>query len=310
MYTDGPIQIASFYRFTDFSAEQIQAIKDGIEALEATLGLHGLVILGTEGINTTLSFSKDSADAVHKSLNEILSLSDLQIKTSFTHKHPFNDLKVKIRDEIVTLGRADLKPDSPFNRHLSPDEWDRVLREEDVIVLDTRNDYEYQIGHFKGALNPKTREFTEFPQYLQNADLPKDKKILIYCTGGIRCEKAILEMEQQGYQNVYQLEGGILNYVEKHPNKAWQGECFVFDYRVAVDQDLKPSSTYRLCPHCGQPGKTRIDCDQCGVEATVCDVCLNDGQPDHKTCSKNCAHHFRMGHKSTRVHWDGLKRQV
>lgn len=308
MYQDGHIQISSFYKFAPLRPEQVASIKENLEQLAKAQDLHGLVIVGNEGINTTLSFEKARSIEIKHQIFAAIDLGEFFTKDSFTTKHPFNDLKIKIRDEIVTLGRTSLVPASPFNRHLSPEDWNQVLKSEDVLVIDTRNSYEYDIGHFKGAVNPNIEEFTEFPKFLQDNEIPKDKKILIYCTGGIRCEKAILEMDQQGFTNVHQLEGGILNYLEKFPNDQWQGECFVFDYRVAVDQDLKPSEAYRLCPHCGQPGKEKIECIQCGVEAIACAKCLNDGQPGHQTCSKNCAHHLRMGHKSTRIHHDGLKR--
>jgi UPF0176 protein len=266
-----------------------------------------LVILGPEGINTTLSFPRDLEEKVKTELTAILAMGEFFFKDSYADKYPFHDFKIKIRPEIVTLQRTDLVPDGRPHRHLSPDEWNRVLKTEDVLLIDTRNSYEYEVGHFKGAVDPQTREFTSYPEFLKKAQVPKDKKILIYCTGGIRCEKAILEMEDQGYQNVYQLDGGILNYLEKHPNDMWEGECFVFDYRVAVDQNLNPSQTYRLCPHCGQPAKTKINCVQCGMEAICCDHCLELGQEQH-TCSKNCAHHFRMGHRSKKIHHDGLRR--
>src|SRR5690606_20787568 len=154
---------------------------------------HGLMILGKEGVNATVSYPRAHQSAVKDQLLVLFPIHASDFKDSFADKHPFNGLKVKVRDEIVTLGRADLVPNSRRN-HLAPDEWNRVLKEEDVVVIDTRNDYEYRIGHFKGAINPNTSEFTEFPKYLKESGISPEKKILIYCTGGIRCEKAILEM--------------------------------------------------------------------------------------------------------------------
>lgn len=294
MYQDGQIQITTFYKFYPLSQDQVDSIKYSLDELGKTYDLKGLVILGTEGVNATISYLKSEAQLIREEVLKALNIGDLKFKDSFADKHPFDELKAKQRPEIVTLGRTDLVPLSENHRHISPEEWNRVLKEEeDVLVIDTRNDYEYEVGHFKGAINPDTEEFTEFPEFLKKSKIPTDKKVLIYCTGGIRCEKAILDMEEQGYKNVYQLDGGILNYLEKFPNSQWDGECFVFDYRVAVDQNLKPSETYRLCPHCGQPGKTKIKCTDCSTEAIVCQTCL-DLAADKHSCSKHCAYRIRF----------------
>jgi UPF0176 protein len=299
------IQIITFYKFIDFTDLDLKKIKATILGLEESLELKGLVILASEGINTTLSVKKVNAEKLKESIKELLKIPDLFFKDSFSDRHPFHDLKVKFRPEIVTLNRPEFKAKDK-HRHLSPKEWQAVIDSGDAVLLDTRNDYEYKIGHFKGAINPQISEFTEFPDYLKKSGIPKDKKVLIYCTGGIRCEKAIYEAEAQGYNNVYQLDGGIINYLKEFPFKSWDGECFVFDYRVAVDQELKPSEKWLLCPHCGDPGDKKIDCCQCGVKAVICEKCLNLKQ-DKLTCSKNCAHHYRMGHRSKRIHWDGLR---
>src|SRR5262249_18433563 len=151
------------------------------------------------------------------------------------------------------------------------------------------------------------QEFKEFPKKLKDAGIPKEKKVLIYCTGGIRCEKAILEMNRQGYQSVQQLQGGILNYLREFPQQDFEGECFVFDYRVAVDQGLAPTQAYLLCPHCGQPGKEKVVCSQCGRTETVCRNCLSRGQ---QTCSKNCAHHAEIGSNSRKTHRQELRKRA
>jgi UPF0176 protein len=160
-------------------------------------------------------------------------------------------------------------------------------------MIDTRNWYEYKIGTFQGALNPDIEKFTDFPEYIEKQGISKDKKMLIFCTGGIRCEKGILELQQQGYEKVYQLEGGILNYLAQYPRDEFKGECFVFDHRVAVDQNLSPSKNYVLCPHCGQPGDTSIVCKRCDHEDKICESCA---QLTYKkeTCSKNCAHQWEL----------------
>ncbi len=160
-------------------------------------------------------------------------------------------------------------------------------------MLDTRNRYETEIGQFKGAVIPPIDTFREFPAYLQQSQFDKSKPFLIYCTGGIRCEKAALEMKRQGFDKVYQLDGGILRYFETSQAKAWEGECFVFDYRVAVDKQLQPTSNYKFCPHCGQPGKEHIACTRCDTPAQVCHHCLAR-EAARASCSKNCAYHLRL----------------
>jgi UPF0176 protein len=194
----------------------------------------------------------------------------------------------------VTLGTPELVPSEGVNHHLSPAEWNQVLKtENDFVMIDTRNWYETQIGTFKGALDPKTEQFTEFPEFVEKQKIPQDKKMLIFCTGGIRCEKGILELQRRGYKNVYQLEGGILNYLKEYPNDQFEGECFVFDHRVALDQNLQPSTKYGLCPHCGQPSEIKIDCLRCDSEELICVDCAKlEFKKD--TCSKNCAHQWKL----------------
>lgn len=301
------VAVTTFYKFSPIPEDRLESLRSEIEALCQRFAARGLMIMGVEGVNTTMSLQTENLAEFQKQISELLGMGPLKFKDSLSPKHPFRDFRAKIKAEIVTLARTDLVP-SGQRRHLSPEEWSQALHD-DVVVIDTRNSYEYELGHFKNALNPETEEFTEFPDYLQKAQIPKDKKILIYCTGGIRCEKAILEMEEQGYRNVYQLEGGILNYLAQKPNEDFVGECFVFDYRVAVDQNLNPTHIYRLCPHCGQPGKTPIQCIQCGEDSINCDKCLSISE-EHKTCSKNCAHHFRMGHVTRRKHKDSKRPYV
>ena len=298
------VLITTFYKFSEFRAltflqEEFlrQAIRDSVR---------GLLLIGQEGCNGTLSGTKEAISRFKKLIHR--HLGSLAFKDSWSDKHPFHDMKVKIKREIVSLNRPDIIPHNQ-HFHLSPQQWHQTLEEEDILMLDTRNKYETQIGHFKGAIDPKLNEFNEFPKYLKNSGLPKDKKMLMYCTGGIRCEKALLLAREQGYNNVYQLDGGILNYLKEFSHQQFQGECFVFDYRVAVDQQLKPSKKYRLCPHCGEPGDQEIECGQCGREDVVCLDCLSQSA-EFKTCSKNCAHHFSLGHVTKKPHLDGHRKRI
>lgn len=286
--------VSTFYKFVPL--ENPQNARDLITAKAKELQILGLMIIGREGLNCTVSApSQAKLDQFKFWCRDQFNMgTDLLFKDSESEKQPFPRFIIKIRDEIVTLGTPDLVPDDKKNHHLSPDEWNEVLKnEKDFLLVDTRNWYETKIGTFKGAINPGIDQFTEFPQYMEKNKIPKDKKLLIFCTGGIRCEKGILELQRQGYDNVYQLEGGIINYMQEHPNDQFEGECFVFDQRVALDAELKPSEKYGLCPHCGQPAATSVQCKRCDTEALICDEC-DKLQWKKDTCSKNCAYQFQL----------------
>lgn len=290
--------ISAFYHFTPLN--NLESIKAELMAKAKELKMIGLLILGPEGINTTCSsFDKECLEQFKKWIVQRFDAPNIAFKDSECEKAPFPRYKVKIREEIVTTGIPGVLPPTGKNYHLSPSEWNRVMKEEDdYVVIDTRNWYEYNIGTFKGALNPDIEKFTEFGEYIEQQGIAKDKKMLIFCTGGIRCEKGILDLHHQGYNNVFQLEGGILNYLKEYPNDQYDGECFVFDHRVAVDQNLKPSERYDLCPHCGQPGDTVIECSRCDYGQKICVTCHQE-EIKKETCSKNCANQWKM--------WPGKK---
>ncbi len=293
--------VSTFYKFLHI--KDVEGTKKALEDRAEQLGMRGLVILGSEGVNSTVAAPSEEAMELFKAfIRETFNSPEQIFKNSFAPSAPFRRFKVKIREEIVTLGTPELFPDLAKNHHLTPEEWNKVLKEEsDFLLIDTRNWYETKIGTFKGAINPGIDVFTEFPQWLEEQNYSKDKKMLIFCTGGIRCEKGILELQRQGYNNVFQLEGGILKYIEDKPNDQFEGECFVFDHRVAVDQNLEPSKKYKLCPHCGQPAEIKINCSRCDTETLICEDC--SAKPVVKeTCTKNCAHQWelRPGRKGPR----------
>lgn len=285
--------VTTFYKFKPIT--NLDDLKSDLINKALELDIRGLVIIGHEGLNSTVSSSnKDGLINFKKWIQNFVEDPTLFFKDSSSHKNPFRRFMVKIRDEIVTLGTPDLVPTNSQNHHLSPTEWNKVLKEEkDVLLVDTRNWYETKIGTFKGAVNPLIDKFTEFPEYMNKHNIPKNKKMLIFCTGGIRCEKGILELQRQGFNNVYQLNGGIINYLKEYPNDQFEGECFVFDHRVALDQNLEPSQKYGLCPHCGQPSHVSITCKRCDTESLICSDCEKlDWKKD--TCSKNCAYQYRL----------------
>lgn len=282
--------VSAFYKFFSIEPTSLEQLRSRLQALGVELGARGLVLIAPEGVNGQFSGNAFEVAKFKEILAEVFSQPQFEFKDNPCYRHPFRMMKVEIRDSIVYIGKDNLVPSQEFNHHLTPSQWNEVLEnQEDVVVLDTRNTYESQIGKFRQAICPPLGTFNEFPDYVRNANLPKDKKILMYCTGGIRCEKAILEMQRQGYQNVYQLAGGILKYLEEYPDKYYEGECFVFDRRVSVDQSLAPSSVYRSCRYCGNAGKETAKCCKCGGEVRSCLECLK--KQAEPTCSKNCGYH-------------------
>ena len=249
----------AFYRFVELDG--LEALRDEIHKSALTHGLRGTVLLADEGINGMLAGSPDAAEQFAAWLAQKPPFEDLEFKRSRSSQMPFGKLVVKIKPEIVTMRVDGVDAVSKTAPHLPPERFREWLRgDEDMVVIDTRNDYEYQLGTFRGAMNPDTEAFNEFPDYVRNRrDELADKKVVMFCTGGIRCEKATSWMLDEGFDEVYQLEGGILNYFEEVPDaeRDWQGECFVFDGRVAVDTRLEATDT-ELCSECGSPA---CDCE-------------------------------------------------
>jgi UPF0176 protein len=219
------------------------------------LRIKGTLLLALEGINGTIAGEPDDIKAMLAYLRQDPRLSDLEHKESYADTHPFYRMKVKLKKEIVTMGVEGTNPNNVVGTYVKPEDWNNLINDPDVVLLDTRNDYEVSIGTFKGAVDPKTTTFREFPKFVdQNLDKTKNKKIAMFCTGGIRCEKASSFMKEQGFEEVYHLQGGILKYLETIPKEQsmWDGECFVFDQRVAVKHGLEVGS-YDQCYACRMP---------------------------------------------------------
>lgn len=287
MNSDLPYHASAFYRFSSIDPAQLESIENTLVEASKSLNIMGLIILAHEGINGTIAGLQADVKSFQSVIADFPWAAGTEFKVSPSHFQPFRRFKVNIRSEIVTSKNPDLKVDGK-HKHLSPEEWNAWLSSEDPpLLLDTRNDYESRIGTFTGAITPQIKKFQEFAQFLEQSGLPKDKPLLMFCTGGIRCEKAILEAERLGYNQTYQLDGGILKYLEEFPEGKFEGECFVFDNRVAVDANLLPSKTIRLCPLCGEPGIEPIVCGCCGEAGTMCQNCL-----PKNACSKNCAYHL------------------
>ncbi|TMP88269.1 hypothetical protein CWC05_02205 [Pseudoalteromonas ruthenica] len=217
--------------------------------------VRGTLLLAKEGINGTVAGKREGIDALLGWLDKQPNLANIVTKESFDDECPFYRTKVKLKKEIVTMGVEGIDPREVVGTYVKPKDWNALISDPEVVLVDTRNDYEIEIGTFKNAVDPQTKTFREFPNWAeQNLDPKKHKKVAMFCTGGIRCEKSTAYMKEQGFEEVYHLEGGILKYLEEVPREEtmWEGECFVFDNRVAVDHDLNKGQ-YDQCHACRMP---------------------------------------------------------
>ena len=248
---------AALYKFV--ALPNYAALQPNIHAACVAHHIKGTILLAAEGINGTIAGLPADIHAVLHFLRTDTAFerkfASLEHKESYAEEHPFYRMKVKLKKEIVTMGVPSVNPNNTVGTYVKPEDWNALISDPDVILLDTRNDYEVHIGTFKGAVDPKTTTFRQFPEYVaQNLDKTKHKKVAMFCTGGIRCEKASSYMLEQGFDEVYHLQGGILKYLETVPEKdsLWQGECFVFDQRVAVTHGLEVGE-YDQCYACRMP---------------------------------------------------------
>ena len=268
--------IAAFYRFADFG--DYQDFKERWYGEARKRRIKGTLLLAAEGINGTMAVPDDPAplaEFLEAVVGARPGLDAIVAKWSTTQNDPFRKLKVRLKKEIVTLGVPGTNPYQSGGHRADVTTWNALLDHPDTLIIDTRNDYEVALGSFTGAINPKTASFRDFPAYVEaNLADKKDRPVAMFCTGGIRCEKASAYMRDQGFDQVYQLEGGILNYlaqVERAESK-WQGDCFVFDDRVAVTHDLEPSG-HSMCSACRQPITDEDKADDRFVAGESCPAC-------------------------------------
>ncbi len=252
------IVIATFYHFfpfPDFKEKQPEWL-----SFCKKHSLKGTILIASEGINSTISGTRENIDKLMGYLKSDHRISGLEWKESYAPYQPFERMKVRLKEEIVRMGVKDLEREHYVGTYIEPKDWDSFISRPDVITIDTRNDYETKIGKFKGSIDPNTKTFRQFPHWVKGNMIEVDKAtpIAMYCTGGIRCEKSTAYMRQLGFKNVYHLKGGILKYFEDTENKGkmWDGECFVFDDRVAVNDRLEPTPHTILCDSCGKPMST------------------------------------------------------
>lgn len=269
-----------FVRFDDFQSHQNSLL----EAMK-TNGVKGTLLLAHEGVNGTIAGPKDGVTKVLEKLESIPNIGAINTKTSYSDSIPFVRARVKIKKEIVTMGVPSVDPNQVVGTYVEPREWNELISQEDVLVIDTRNDYEVNTGTFKGSVNPNTKSFREFPEYAQkNLSTATNKKIAMFCTGGIRCEKSTAYLKEQGFEEVFHLKGGILKYLEEIPKKEslWQGECFVFDERVTVDHDLQRGH-YDQCHACRRP-ISELDKESKDYKlGSSCPYCIDETTEEQKT---------------------------
>lgn len=279
---DGGIVVAALYRFAKFP--EFESWRQPLRDLMLAEQVRGTLLLAEEGINGTIAGPRAGIDAVLDWLRRDERFAGIDVKESMTDENPFYRTKVKLKKEIVTMGVEDIDPNHIVGTYVEPQDWNDLISDPDVLLLDTRNKYEVEIGTFENARNPETDSFREFPDYVKNnLDPNKHKKVAMFCTGGIRCEKSTAYLKQQGFEEVYHLKGGILNYLEKVPasETRWQGECFVFDNRVTVNHALERGQ-YDQCHACRMPITESDKTSEFYIKGVSCPHCYNQHSEEQR----------------------------
>ena len=274
--------VAALYHFTRLA--DYEQLKAPLQSMCDMLGVKGTLLLAYEGINGTIAGTDNAIAQLMEFLRADPRLAALEHKESRAEDMPFYRMKVRLKREIVTMGVEGVDPNEVVGTYVEPKNWNKLITDPDVILIDTRNDYEVEIGTFKGALNPDTQTFREFPKWVEdNRENLKKPKVAMFCTGGIRCEKASSFMKQNGFEDVYHLKGGILKYLETQPEKEslWEGDCFVFDQRVAVKHGLEQSD-YDQCYACRYPITDKEKASPLYVKGVSCPRCHNKMSEDQR----------------------------
>ena len=306
-----PVVVSALYRFVSLS--DYQCLRQPLLDLCTKNDIKGTLLLANEGINGTVAGSRGAIDNLLSFLRSDPRLQPLQHKESYCDTAPFYRMKVKLKEEIVTMGVQGIDPNHVVGTYVKPHQWNQLIDDPEVTVIDTRNYYEVAIGSFKGAKNPNTNSFREFPDYVKlNLDPQKHKKVAMFCTGGIRCEKSTAYLKDQGFEEVYHLEGGILKYLEEVPpaESRWQGECFVFDNRVSVDHELAQGS-YDQCHGCRHPITEEDKLSEKYLLGVSCPRCYDHQTPEQKQRFQERQHQIELAKSRGQVHLGALppKRQ-
>jgi len=270
------VRVAAFYKFARLEAPE--AHKQPLAALACAEGVRGTILLAPEGVNGTIAGPEAGVARVLEALRALPGCADLDWKLSTAEAMPFDRLKVRLKREIVTLGRPEADPTRDVGAYVEPADWNALISAPDVAVIDTRNDYEVEIGTFRGAVDPGTESFGEFPAWWEaNRDRFEGKRIAMFCTGGIRCEKSTAYLKSQGVEEVYHLKGGILKYLEQVPEEEslWDGACFVFDRRVSVEHGLR-EGPHSMCFGCGRPITLGEESHPDYEEGVSCKRCIDE----------------------------------
>ncbi|KAF0811710.1 Thiosulfate sulfurtransferase GlpE [Andreprevotia sp. IGB-42] len=281
--TTPPIVVAALYKFV--TLDDYAELREPLQQCMVDHDVKGTLLLAAEGINGTVSGTREAIDGLLAWIKRDARFIDLDHKESYCDEQPFYRTKVKLKKEIVTMGVDGVDPNIKVGTYVEPQDWNALISDPEVLLIDTRNDYEVAIGTFKGAIDPKTESFREFPEFVQqNFDPAKHKKVAMFCTGGIRCEKASSYMLGAGFEEVYHLKGGILKYLETVPQEEtqWEGDCFVFDNRVTVRHDLSEGD-FDLCHACREP------------------VSVEDRQSPHYVAGISCPHCWNTLSEKTRA---------
>ncbi|WP_367160750.1 rhodanese-related sulfurtransferase [Kozakia baliensis] len=280
-----PVCVAALYRFTPFPDPA--SLRAPLLAVCEAEGVRGTLLLAHEGINGTIAGSDEGIARVLAHIRTLPGCAEIEWKESRAPALPFNRMKVRLKREIVTMGQPDIDPLEGVGHYVSPEEWNALLADPDTILIDTRNDYEVDVGTFSGAIDPRTKSFRDFPAWFREKREAllaerRQPKIAMFCTGGIRCEKATAFVKAEGLEDVYHLQGGILKYLETVPaeESRWEGECFVFDQRVTVKHGLEPGS-YDICHACRRPLSTEDKQSPLYQSGVSCPAC-HDERDDHQ----------------------------
>ena len=277
-----PLLVAAFYKFIQL--DDLESLQERIESCCQENNVFGIVLLAHEGINSTIAGTREGVGKVLEFIRQDSRFADLKWKESCATKQPFRKLRVRLKKEIVTLGIPGVDPNQLVGTYIKPSEWNALISDPDVFVIDTRNHYETEIGTFKGAVDPGLDSFSQLPAWLEKKIKSGEQpRVAMFCTGGIRCEKSTAFLKQAGVKEVYHLEGGILKYLEEVPEdeSLWEGECFVFDQRVAVGHGLKLTD-YELCRACRFPLRPSEKQSKYFQEGVSCSRCYEQTSGDQK----------------------------
>ncbi|EPE95277.1 oxygen-dependent tRNA uridine(34) hydroxylase TrhO [Rhizobium grahamii] len=297
-----PFLVAALYHFVSFP--RFESLREPLQALCEENGVKGTLLLAHEGINGTIGGPDTGIRTVLAFLRAQPEFAALEHKESRASKMPFLRMKVKLKKEIVTMGVENIDPNQVVGTYVAPQDWNALISDPDTIVIDTRNDYETAIGIFRGAVDPNTKTFREFPDWVRNnTGLHNKPKIAMYCTGGIRCEKATAFMKEQGFDEVYHLKGGILKYLEEIPQEEslWDGACFVFDERVSVEHGLKEGE-HKLCHACRNPITAEEISSSHYEEGVSCSNCYHTRSEDDRLRYRQRQHQIALAKKRGQKH--------